>query len=488
MTRPGLINPSTGLINARNVPMDLVSDGASAGASDIQDFADGDSAERTESMPESTSRPAPGSTQGIAGLVRTFLHCAAKPAAGLILAAASLLVLAEPATAADDLVIEKLVNNKQADSAPGPAVSPGSRVTFTYRVTVNNPEGLYDIQVLDSGGVVPQCDTNGDGSPDGSNVHQGPVGGGETFVCTATQLAGSTAGTTRSSGIAKASDFFGDNKFETSDPAHFTVRPATTVTAAPTTTTTQPPTTSTTATPATAAPVTASADQAAEADEEDDVDADTSAHDQPVAGEDTSDAGPTSVSRTDLLLESMVNGQDADQAPGPLFEPDEKLRWTHLLANTGESRLVEVEVTDSLGSTVTCRPDNPLDPDNGGPISMPFDLEPGQSVLCESERLDAVDDDGASNLAVLATVQADGEDPLTGAATGTISVSDPVHLQISPVDDAANADVPDELAFSDETNGEGQPGLRIPWVLVPGVVALLVGGAFLFGLVRRLEN
>ncbi len=409
----------------------------------------------------------------------------------LVLAAGAVLISSTPAAAAGEITIEKLVNDTTADSAPGPTVNSGAKVTFTYRVTVNDPDGLYDIQVLDSTGIVPNCDTNGDGRPDNSNVHQGPVKGGDSFTCTATQTAGAPGTSASSTGTARASDFFGTATFESSDAAHFTVRRATTVaptsTAAPTTAspTTASPTTA--SPPTTATPATTGAAQFTAAE----------AASQTAAGEATPDGGSDESADTDgdgtteetlsatatvddsLLVESMINGEDADQAPGPALGRSETVRWTHLIVNIGQRPVSDVVVTDSLDSEIQCRLDGQAsDP---GDLAMPFSLAPGESALCQSPD-PLQQSDGPTAVAALVTVEAqvDIDDSVV------VSKSDPVHYQI--IDDPDNEDgqsVPAELAFTDDGSGEDQPALRIPWILVPGLVAMVAGVFFLLGLVRR---
>ncbi len=414
-------------------------------------------------------------------------------ATALAVVVVTVLTGSAPAAAAGEISIEKLVNNATADSAPGPTVNTGATVKLTYRITVNDPDGLYDIQVLDSSGVVPNCDTNGDGKPDGSNVHQGPVGGGQSFICTATQTAGAAGSTVSSSGIAKATDFFGTSTFESSDPANFTVRQPVTTTAAPTTTTTRPTTVRPTTRPTTTRPATAQSvpqadavtTAAAPAGQNATGSNDETAPNQSLAdGATTDEAGQNDTTADEaanvkLAVESMVNGHDADQSPGPDFEHDETIRWTHLIVNASETSLANVVVTDSAQSDLFCRLDG-QDYDSGD-LAMPFDLDPGQSVLCESV-VTPTDSDGPTVVAALVTVEAETDDD----SRTSLTTSDPVHYTVlAPSNDP---DTPAELAFTEGDLDEGQSALRIPWVLVPGLIALVAGAFFLLGLVRRPEE
>lgn len=71
--------------------------------------------------------------------------------------------------------------------------------------------------------------------------------------------------------------------------------------------------------------------------------------------------------RTEIRIESAVNGQDADLPPGPSFPQGAPLQWTLTVTNSGEVALTEVSVTDDSGLAVTC------------PKTM---LEPGETMTC----------------------------------------------------------------------------------------------------------
>lgn len=69
-------------------------------------------------------------------------------------------------------------------------------------------------------------------------------------------------------------------------------------------------------------------------------------------------------------VEKSTNGEDADVAPGPsLFEGD-NVQWSYVVTNTGDVTLTGVTVTDDQGVTVTC------------PGGQPFELAPGESKTC----------------------------------------------------------------------------------------------------------
>lgn len=170
-----------------------------------------------------------------------------------ILMIVSLLVLpAAPADAAGEVTIAKLVNGERADSAPGPNVTSGSSVGVRYLITVTSPEPLYDFVVTDTAGVSPDCDLNGDGTPDGYNGHPGPLANGDRFSCFATETAGAPGVTSASIGRVRAYSFDASQTFEDDAVSHYTtVAPATTAPASTAPPSTQPATTPTTAAPAT---------------------------------------------------------------------------------------------------------------------------------------------------------------------------------------------------------------------------------------------
>ena len=140
----------------------------------------------------------------------------------------ALVALAGPASAQGGpaVVIEKATNGVDADSGSGPAVEPGQAVTWTWTISATGSEALYDLVVSDSSGVTPNCDVNGDGQPDGTNIHPGPLEAGQSFRCTGSGAAGHTAadGTFAATGSVRASDFAAAATFTDDDPSHHHVK------------------------------------------------------------------------------------------------------------------------------------------------------------------------------------------------------------------------------------------------------------------------
>ncbi|HYR29505.1 MAG TPA: hypothetical protein VEU30_13625, partial [Thermoanaerobaculia bacterium] len=74
-----------------------------------------------------------------------------------ILASALSLVAVPDAQAQSDVDIEKFTNGQNADVAPGPSVTAGSAVTWTYVVTNTGSRPLTNISVTDDQGEVVTC-------------------------------------------------------------------------------------------------------------------------------------------------------------------------------------------------------------------------------------------------------------------------------------------------------------------------------------------
>ncbi|MGI9595595.1 MAG: DUF7507 domain-containing protein, partial [Acidimicrobiales bacterium] len=84
---------------------------------------------------------------------------------------------------------------------------------------------LYDLLVTDSSGIVPDCDVSGDGQPDGTNIHPGPIEPGQSFVCTGSGAADHdpATGPYAATGSVQASDFDATGTFQDHDASHHRV-------------------------------------------------------------------------------------------------------------------------------------------------------------------------------------------------------------------------------------------------------------------------
>lgn len=152
------------------------------------------------------------------------------PLAALLLATALVgTMMAHPASvAAQDspqVTLEKATDGVDADGAPGPSIEPGVGVTWTWTITASGSTTLYDLVVTDSSGVSPNCDVTGDGQPDGTSIHPGPLDPGQSFRCSATGAADHPAGADpfAATGSVRATDFAATGDFRDSDASHHVV-------------------------------------------------------------------------------------------------------------------------------------------------------------------------------------------------------------------------------------------------------------------------
>lgn len=206
-----------------------------------------------------------------------------------------------------DITIEKSTNGNDADSAPGPTLTAGDPVTWTYEVTVTGADTLFDLIVTDNSGVVPDCDINNDGSVEDRHVHPGPLNPGQSFFCTAAGTA-HAEGTFASVATVVASSFDGITSYQDSDSSYYTTPPAI-------------------------------------------------------------------VLNPGVAIETMINGIDADTAPGPNIQAGETVTWSYVVSNTGNVALSDIQVSNSTGIAVDC---------GGGTSIIVGPLGPGASQTCTS--------------------------------------------------------------------------------------------------------
>lgn len=123
-----------------------------------------------------------------------------------------------------------------------------------------------------------------------------------------------------------------------------------------------------------------------------------------------------------LLVEKSTNGFDADVPPGPTIEAGETVTWTYEVTNPGPATVTGLAVVDDQGVTVSC-PDTTLDA--------------GETVVCT-----ASDTATGGPYANLGTATAD-----LPAPGGTVSGSDPSHyvgtlIRIEKSTNGEDADTP----------------------------------------------
>jgi hypothetical protein len=100
-------------------------------------------------------------------------------------------------------------------------------------------------------------------------------------------------------------------------------------------------------------------------------------------------------------IETAVNGDDADFAPGLLIQNGSPLQWSYLVTNSGDVNLAEVQVTDDQGVVLSCPQTS---------------LRPGESMTCTAASTAATGPYGSVGTATA--------EPPCGPA---VSDSDPVH-------------------------------------------------------------
>jgi uncharacterized repeat protein (TIGR01451 family) len=71
-------------------------------------------------------------------------------------------------------------------------------------------------------------------------------------------------------------------------------------------------------------------------------------------GSTVSDSDPSHYFGQELLLEKSTNGEDADLPPGPVLLVGSPVTWTYVVTNPGPATVTGVTVTDDQGVTVTC--------------------------------------------------------------------------------------------------------------------------------------
>ncbi len=233
--------------------------------------------------------------------------------------------------------IEKSTNGVDADVAPGPGVTVGDEVTWTYVVTNDTPMALANSSVIDDQGVTVNCDNNSDLVFD-----EGPVilmlVPGASVTCEATGIAtggpytnlGSVAGTPVLPDPAACGCELDDpTTWPTDDPALYT------------------------------SPVDENGDPIPPV-----TDADPSHY----FGEDPG-----------LGIEKSTNGVDADLAPGPGIPVASAVSWTYVVTNSGFAAIVPATVTDSEGVRIDCDTDGDGTFDGTNVIAL---MLPGQQVAC----------------------------------------------------------------------------------------------------------
>jgi hypothetical protein len=275
--------------------------------------------------------------------------------------------------------IEKATNGEDADDAPGPFIPVGDDVTWTYVVTNSGDTAVMDVVVTDDQGVVVTCP-------------QTTLAVGEDMTCTA-PVAAAEAGQYENLGTVTAfsvtepevplqdsdpSHYFGEdpgisivklvNGEDANEPTGPVVNVGDTVTWRFLVTNTgnvpldwavTDPDTPTPVCPriAVLAPGESTmcfAEGPAEAGQQTNTATVTGTN--PDSGTTVTDDDPANYfgSLGAITIEKLVNGDDADDPPGPLIPVGSAVDWTYVVTNTGNTTLTNILVRDTKGVTVTC--------------------------------------------------------------------------------------------------------------------------------------
>ena len=272
--------------------------------------------------------------------------------------------------------IEKATNGVDSDEAPGELLAAGDAITWTYVVTNTGATALADATVTDNQGVIVDCDVDGDGVLDGTNIIAF-LAHGASVTCEGTGVA--VDGPYENIGDVSGAPIVPDFAICGCDP----LDPATWPTDA--------------------------ADYVAA----------VSADGEPQAPVADADASHYTglVPGAAIDIEKATNGVDSDEAPGEVINVGEAVTWTYVVVNTGSLALTDATVTDNQGVIVDCDVDGDGVLDGTNIIAL---MAPGASVTCEGTGVavdgpyeNIADVSGAPAIPDFATCGCDPEDPAT---------------------------------------------------------------------------
>jgi len=149
-----------------------------------------------------------------------------------------------------------------------------------------------------------------------------------------------------------------------------------------------------------------------------------------------------------IHLEKSTNGLDADAPPGPFVPVGAAVEWTYTVINTGNDALSEIEVTDDRGVDVTC------------PQTT---LPPGGQLTCT-----------AAGTAALGEYENTGSVTAVDEAGGTVADSDPSHY-FGSVSEIHVEKLVDGVDADDPPGPDIAPGAAVTWryeVTNPGNVPI----------------
>ena len=175
-------------------------------------------------------------------------------------------------TTGPSITIQKFTNGQDADQAPGPEITVGEAVTWTYQVYNTGDVALTDLEVMDDNG------TQGNTSDDFQVCTRDSLDPLDGFECTIhdTALPG------QYQNVGSASGSYNTTQVTDNDVSHYIGLGAS------------------------------------------------------------------------IDLEKSTNGQDADSAPGPYIAVGDPVTWEYIVSNDGRLALSNISVTDDQGVSISC--------------------------------------------------------------------------------------------------------------------------------------
>jgi uncharacterized repeat protein (TIGR01451 family) len=274
--------------------------------------------------------------------------------------------------------IEKATNGDDADLAPGPFIPVGDSVTWTYVVTNTGDATVNDIVVTDDQGVVVTCPA-ATLAPGASMTCTAPVAAAEPgqYENLATVTGFSETEPTVPVQDSDPSHYFGEDagvtivKTVNGEDANEPPGPVVTVGDQVTWrflvtntgnvplewTVTDPDVPDITCPGITLAPGESTecfATGPAEAGQQTNTATVTGTN--PESGTIVTDDDPANYfgAAASIDIEKLVDGEDADEPPGPVIPVGSTVEWTYVVTNTGNVTLTNIVVEDSRGVAVTC--------------------------------------------------------------------------------------------------------------------------------------
>ncbi|UOQ90608.1 hypothetical protein MUN74_06770 [Agromyces endophyticus] len=276
-----------------------------------------------------------------------------------------------PAPAVD---IEKSTNGQDADTAPGPFVAVDGNVRWTYVVTNTGGVDLTDVTVTDD--RVDAADIDCDGT--GGNVVAGPLAPDASFTCVATGTA--TVGQYENTGSVVGTDPT-DVDVTDDDPSHyFGAEPA-------------------------------------------------------------------------VDIEKATNGEDADEAPGPLVADGGTVAWTYVVTNTGNVPLTDITVTDDQVDAAS------IDCAGTGSNIVAGPIDPDETVTCI-----------AAGVGVAGQYENTGSVVATGPVTTDVDGEEVPGVEVDDDDPSHYFGVDSSVDIEKATNGQDADEAPGPLVAVGGDV------------------